>query len=179
MCRLCSFEECLKFSWKETCSLSEQFSANSAPNQGLLIIRSLNLYTKMWVSGVFFTPNLCAHVLLVVQTVDNLPAMQGSQVWSLGWEDPLEEGMATHSSILPWRIQMDRGAWWTTAHGVSKSRTYLSNYHFHFTFKLMFTYLSSVGNPMDRGPWQAAVHVVTRVGHSLATKPPPKSRHQF
>ena len=104
MCRLCSFEECLKFSWKETCSLSEQFSANSAPNQGLLIIRSLNLYTKMWISGFFFTPNLCAHVLLVVQTVDNLPAMQGSQVWFLGWEDPLEEGMATHSSILAWRI---------------------------------------------------------------------------
>ena len=33
-------------------------------------------------------------------------------VWSLGWEDPLEEAMTTHSSILAWRIPMDRGAWW-------------------------------------------------------------------
>ena len=35
----------------------------------------------------------------------------------LGWEDPLEEGMATHSSILAWRILMDRGAWWAIALG--------------------------------------------------------------
>ena len=39
----------------------------------------------------------------------------------LGWEDPLEEGMATHSSILDWRIPMDRGAWWTAVHAVAKS----------------------------------------------------------
>ena len=40
----------------------------------------------------------------MVQMVKNLPAMQGTWVWSLGWEDPLEKGMATHSSILAWRI---------------------------------------------------------------------------
>ena len=39
----------------------------------------------------------------------NLLAMQETQVPSLSWEDPLEEGMATHSSILAWRIPMDRG----------------------------------------------------------------------
>ena len=39
----------------------------------------------------------------MVQMVKNLPAMQGTWVWSLGWEDPLEKGMATHSSILAWR----------------------------------------------------------------------------
>ena len=44
-------------------------------------------------------------------------------VRSLGWEDPLEEGMATHSSILAWRIPMDRGAWKATVHGAPKSRT--------------------------------------------------------
>ena len=38
-----------------------------------------------------------------------------------GREDPLEEGMATYSSILGWRIPMDRGAWWATIHGVAKS----------------------------------------------------------
>ena len=42
------------------------------------------------------------------------------RVRSLGWEDPLEEGMATHSSILAWRIPMDRGAWQATVHGVEK-----------------------------------------------------------
>ena len=48
---------------------------------------------------------------LVAQMVKNLPAMRKTWVQSLEWEDPLEEGMATHSSILAWRIPMDRGAW--------------------------------------------------------------------
>ena len=43
-----------------------------------------------------------------------------------GLEDPLEEGMATHSSILAWRIPMDRAAWWAAVHGVPKSHTWLS-----------------------------------------------------
>ena len=38
-------------------------------------------------------------------------------------EDPLEEGLATHSSILAWRIPMDRGAWWATVHGVTELDT--------------------------------------------------------
>ena len=49
---------------------------------------------------------------LVTQMVKNLPAMWETWVRSLGWEDPLEEGMAIPSSILAWRIPMDRGAWW-------------------------------------------------------------------
>ena len=54
---------------------------------------------------------------LVAQSVQNLPAMWESWVRFLGWEDPLEEGMATHFSILAWRIPMDRGARWATVHG--------------------------------------------------------------
>ena len=42
---------------------------------------------------------------LVAQTVENLPTMRETWVGFLGWEDPLEEGIATHSSILAWRIQ--------------------------------------------------------------------------
>ena len=64
---------------------------------------------------------------LVAQRVKNLPAMQETQVQSLGWEDPLEEGMATHSSILAWRIPMDSGAWQAVVHGVAKSQTRLSD----------------------------------------------------
>ena len=44
-----------------------------------------------------------------------------------GWEDPLEEGKATHSSILAWRIPMDRGAWQPIVHGSAKSQTQLSD----------------------------------------------------
>ena len=47
------------------------------------------------------------------------------QVWSLGREDPLEEEMAIHSSILAWRIHMEKGAWWATVHRVTKSQTWL------------------------------------------------------
>ena len=47
----------------------------------------------------------------MVQTVKDLPAMKQTWLQSLGWEDPLEEGMATHSSILARRIPTDRGAW--------------------------------------------------------------------
>ena len=74
-------------------------------------------------------------IYLAVQglTVENLPAMWETWVQALGWEDPLEKGMATHSSILAWRIS------WTeecgglhTVHGVTKSWSLLSNEHFHF-----------------------------------------------
>ena len=58
---------------------------------------------------------------LVAQMVKNLPAMQETQVQYLDWEDPLEEGIATHSSILAWRIPMEKGAWQATVHGVAKS----------------------------------------------------------
>ena len=58
---------------------------------------------------------------LVAQKVKNLPAMQEIPVQSLGWEDPLQKGMVTHSSILVWRIP------WTEEpgrlHGVAKSQT--------------------------------------------------------
>ena len=57
---------------------------------------------------------------LVAQMVKNPPAMQETWVRSLGWEDPLEEGMATHSSILAWRISMNREAWCAAVHKVTK-----------------------------------------------------------
>ena len=57
---------------------------------------------------------------LVALTVKNLPAMWETWVQSLGWEVPLEEGMATLSSILFWRIPMDRSAWWATVHGAQR-----------------------------------------------------------
>ena len=63
---------------------------------------------------------------LVPQMEKTLPPMQKTWIWSLGWENPLDEGMAIHFSILAW-IPMDRGPWWATVHGVTKSQTQLSD----------------------------------------------------
>ena len=59
----------------------------------------------------------------MAQTVKNPVSMWVTLVQSLGWEDPLEESRAIHSSILAWRIPMDRGAWQATVHGVTESDT--------------------------------------------------------
>ena len=60
---------------------------------------------------------------LVVKIIKNPPATWETWVRSLGWGDPLEEGMATHSGILAWRSPMDRGARRVTVRGVAKSWT--------------------------------------------------------
>ena len=56
--------------------------------------------------------------------VKNLPAMWETWVWSLGWEDPLGEGMVTHSCL---ENSMDRGACWATVHGIANSQIHLNN----------------------------------------------------
>ena len=66
---------------------------------------------------------------LVTEMIKNLPAMWETWVRSLGWEDPLVDGMATHSSILAWRTPMDKGVWRATGHGVTESRPWLSTKH--------------------------------------------------
>ena len=65
---------------------------------------------------------------LVAQMVKNLPAMQETQVWSLGQENSLEKEMATHSNILACEIPWTE----TTVCGMAKSRTRLSDWHFYF-----------------------------------------------
>ena len=77
--------------------------------------------------GFFITESPGKPIYVYVCVCVCLPATCETRVRSLGWEDPLEEGMATHSSIRAWRIPMDRGAWWATVHGVAKSRTWLSD----------------------------------------------------
>ena len=70
---------------------------------------------------------------LVAQLIKNLPAVREAWVQSLGWEDPLEKGKATHSSILAWRFP------WTVhciVHGVAESQTQLNDFHFHLFCKL-------------------------------------------
>ena len=68
-----------------------------------------------------------AAAALVAQNIMKLSAMQETWVWSLGCKDPLEKGMATHYSILAWRIPRDRGASWATVMGLQRVRHGWSN----------------------------------------------------
>ena len=70
--------------------------------------------------------HIISGLIQVAQMVKNLPAMQETQVWSLGWEDPLEKEMANHPSSICLENPRDREAWWATVHGVTKGQTWLS-----------------------------------------------------
>ena len=106
---------------------------------------------------------------LVAQTVKNPPALKETWVQSLGWEDSLEKGMETHSSILAWRIPMDRGIWQATVHGVTKSWTQLSMYACRDAMRKGFSYVwaelclvtqlcPTFCGPMDCSPPGSSVH---------------------
>ena len=77
-------------------------------------------------------------VFLVTQKGKNLPAIWETWVQFLHWEDPLEEGITTYSSILAWRIRMDRRAWWATIHGVTKSQAQLTDQAEHRALYMQF-----------------------------------------
>ena len=92
--------------------------------------------------------------------------MKETWVRSLGWEDTLEEGMATYSSILAWRIAMDRGVWWAKVHVVTKSQTRLSDWtelSIPHLEEGMATHSSILAwrIAMDRAGWWATVHGVS------------------
>ena len=72
-----------------------------------------------WVEHNYY---MICRASLEAQMVKNPSLMWETRVQSLGWKDALEDGMATHSRILAWRIPMDGGAWWATVHRVSKSQ---------------------------------------------------------
>ena len=66
-------------------------------------------FSPIFVSNAHQQGTLCPMASLIAQKVRNLPAMQETRAWSLGWEDLLEKGTVTHSSILAWRIPWMRG----------------------------------------------------------------------
>ena len=76
--------------------------------------------TALLTSSFYLNVTIQHRASLVAQMAKNPPAMWEIWVQSLGWEDPLKEGMATHSSILAWRISVDRGAWWATVQGLQR-----------------------------------------------------------
>ena len=76
--------------------------------------------------------------------IKNLPAKWETWVQSLGWEDPLEKGMATLSSILAWRIPMDRGAWPAAVHGGRKESDVTDQLSTHYIGELLKKIMKSV-----------------------------------
>ena len=89
----------------------DRASPSGEENKGQFVIRPGSLWdwkvdVKVWrkAVGSRLRSSYTVGASLIVQLVKNLPAMLETPVWSLGWEDPLERGKATHSSILAWRI---------------------------------------------------------------------------
>ena len=97
---------------------------NKCVNFQLTLLELISLLIFFRHPHLHFLPSYISRASLVVQLVKNPPAMWETWVWYLGWEDTLEKGKATHSSILAWRVP------WTV-HGVAKSWTQLSDFHFH------------------------------------------------
>ena len=120
------------FVWEFTCRICKPLLLCSEIHINVFILFILWLSSTImrfhFICIVLYRSNSTCRTSLVAPTVKNLPAMQETWARSLGWEDPLEKGMATHSSILAWRTLMDKGAWWATVHGVTKSGSGLSDY---------------------------------------------------
>ena len=95
---------------------------------------------------------------LIAQLVKNLPAMQETPVQFLGWADFLENEMATHSSILAWEIPWTEELHGLQSMGSQKSRIAIKPQP-RGLYPLQY---SCLGNPMERGAWQATVHKVVR-----------------
>ena len=109
------------------------------------------------------------------------------QVQSLGWEDPLEEGMVNYSCILAWRNSMDRGALWAMVHSIAKSRTWLKRpTHRHtYVHKVVVScwnfsnapVIGGAGPATDRmndwGPNSRKQDCIPHSPFPLATPPPP------
>ena len=154
-----------------------------------------NQKTSVATTNFNFCPSLQA------QMVKLLPAMQETRVRSLGWEDPLEKEMATHSSTLAWKIPWMEEPGRLQSMGLPRvghdwvTSLSLSQVNWASLIKSSacnagdlgsipglgrstgegnaypFQY-SCLDNPMVRGAWRAIVHRVERVRHGLATKPP-------
>ena len=91
---------------------------------------------------IIYSPIKMTGTSLVAQLLKNPPPMQETWVRSLGWEDPLEKGKATHSSILAWRIP------WTTVPGVTNSWTWLRDFHFQDDYYQKKQKITSLGEDL-------------------------------
>ena len=91
-----------------------------------------NAHQQYFIYLVHSQDNLGASPGKEFSVLKNLPAMQ---IQSLGQEDPLEEGTATHSSTFAWENPTDRGTWWATVHRIAKSQTRLQQLSTHVSVR--------------------------------------------
>ena len=96
----------------------------------------------------------------MAQPVKNPPTVQETWVWYLGWEDTLEKGTATHSSIPAWRFP------WTIVHGVAKSWTWLSN----FEVQVQFYPWTFAFSPFRSTQWKSVISLQLRSSLNLAAR---------
>ena len=113
------FGECKPTDSTKSCSSQDTLSAY-IKRHGTRISEFNNSKVNVLQCGEHKTSLLMFWGFLVVQMVKNLPAMRETWTQSLDGEDPLEEGMETPSSILAWRIPMDKVVWWATVHAIAK-----------------------------------------------------------
>ena len=114
---------------------------------GTNIITILHMRNRGLGGGGNNFPKVTSGAPLVAQLVKSLPTMQEAWVWSLGWEDPLEMGQATHSSILAWRI-----SWTVQSMGFQRVRHDWVTFTFKVTsrwpswkLKLCFPFITKAG----------------------------------
>ena len=98
------YSHCIFANRAHPCLCEQFWNCGSRGGQGPLLLVGLWVKLLNWEREEGFDPNFRAQTSLVAQTVKSLLAMQETRVRSLGWEDPLEKGMATHSSTLAWKI---------------------------------------------------------------------------
>ena len=117
--------------------------------KGSCYLRHLFVYA-LWETGTF----------LVAQMVKNLPAMQETRVWSLGQEDPLDKGMATHSSIVTWSTLWTEELGGLQSMGLQRvghdwaTNTFISLFkkHFFFNFIYLFIFGQSIQHARPNSP---------------------------
>ena len=98
-----------------------------------------------WCFKLYYSPVSCLQASLVGQLVKNLPEVQETQVWSLGWEDHLEKEMATHSTILAWKISETEEPGGLQSMGSQRVRhDWATNTHFMSTFILFMSACFSI-----------------------------------
>ena len=132
---------------------------------------------KQHLNGRFKINVIWRHILNIdwasqmVLVVKNLPANTGDieiHVWSVRWEDPLEEGMTTYSSIFAWKVPMDRGAWCTAVHRGAKSRTELKRLSTHAQRKFMFEKLKYQWKSWISGIQELTLIMVLNCKHHIS-----------
>ena len=124
----CSHQISFKFFLSQGHSRKQSLPPDSSNEETLRKVLLREVWAR-WQEQIWLSENIYGCVFTVGQLVKNLPIMQETWIWSLGWEDPLEKGMATHSSILSWKISWQR-ILEATVHSVARVGHNWAHFHY-------------------------------------------------